>query len=168
MGQILEDRPASLIARARNLVALGVDMLKSRNDGVAAVEFAILVPMLVAMFVYTVDMALSVYQSMQLDAASQAGVHYAVLNGFNATAISSAVTNSTSLTGMTVATPTEFCGCPSGTAVVAQTCATQCSNGSQAGSYISVTVSKNYGMLLPYTGMSSSMALSSTATGRLQ
>src|SRR5262245_48597219 len=87
-------------------------------QGASAVEFAILAPILVFLLVCTLDLGLGFHSKMQVQNAAQAGAQYAIVNGFNATAISSAVTATTTLAGITASpAPSQFCGCPSNTGV---------------------------------------------------
>ena len=64
--------------------------LRDRN-GLGAVEFAVLAPVLILMFVALADLGLGIYQNMQVDSAAQYGAQYALVNGYNSDAITSAV-----------------------------------------------------------------------------
>src|SRR5438477_2371103 len=111
------------------------------NSGVAAIEFAVIVPLLLLLFVCITDLGLGVYQNMQVGIAAQYGAQYALVNGYDANAISSAVTNSSDLAlGVT---STTFCGCPGGGNGIVQVtgsgaCKANCNDGSAAGTYVKV------------------------------
>lgn len=63
---------------------------KDADDGIAAVEFAFIVPILLVMFSGIVDISQMLYAYYQLDQAIGAGAQYAVLNAANVTSASGA------------------------------------------------------------------------------
>jgi Flp pilus assembly protein TadG len=134
--------------------------------GVVAVELAVLAPLLMLAFVCITDLGLGIYANMQVDSAAQYGVQYAVTNGYDASAIRSAV-KSTSDIDLNVA-PTSFCGCPGTSGVAQSLCNLQCSDGSTPGTFVTVTVAHDYVTLLPYPGIPPRFALSSQSTVRLK
>jgi Flp pilus assembly protein TadG len=68
-----------------------------RKSGNAAIEFALIAPILAAMLVAMTDLGVAIYEKMQIRAAADAGVQYAVAKGWNSTAIQNAVTSATSM-----------------------------------------------------------------------
>src|SRR5215510_13370220 len=68
--------------------------------GAVAVEFGLVATILVALTVCTADLGLGFYRYMQVQNAAQAGAQYAILRGYSSTAISSAVTNATTFSGI--------------------------------------------------------------------
>src|SRR5215831_6895991 len=64
--------------------------------GTAAVEFAILSVLLVLMMVAVIDLGMGLYRGIQVRNAAQAGAAYAMAKGYNASSITSAITNATS------------------------------------------------------------------------
>jgi Flp pilus assembly protein TadG len=141
------------------------------DGGAAAIEFAIMGAALCMLVVGIGDLGLGFYSYMQVQNSAQVGAEYAAVHGFNATNISTAVTNATSTTGITASpAPTKFCGCPSGTAVVAATCGTVCSapNSMTAGTYVTASASRDYTTLMSYPGFSSTYHQTSTSTVRIQ
>lgn len=147
-------------------------LLRSVRDrsGLSGIEFAMIAPILAAMFIVTADIGLGVYTKMEVEAAVQAGAEYASLNGFNNTAITSAVTNATPVSGLTVTpAPNQFCGCPSATGVATATCGSTCSSGEAAGSYVNVGAQATYTTLITYPSIvSSSYTFSSQSTVRIK
>lgn len=140
-----------------------------RKDGAAAVEFAVALPLLAAVVLPMLDIGMATYQEMQVIDAAQAGADYALLHGWNSTNIQSAVTNATNLTGVTATpAPSNFCGCPSGTAVSSATCGSTCGNGQTAGSYVTVGAEVTFTPLVPYSGFGTSVVLHGTSTVRIQ
>ena len=85
------------------------------TKGVAAVEFAFMIPIFGLMLISVTDIGLSVYRKMQVEGAAQVGAQYAVVHGFDASAISTAVTSASNATAVTATpAPTKFCGCLTG------------------------------------------------------
>jgi Flp pilus assembly protein TadG len=119
--------------------------------GIAAAEFAVLVPVLVLLAVGTADLGLAIYSEMQVQNSAEAGVGYAFLHGFNASAISSAVTSAGQLSALTAApAPAQFCGCPGTSGVTSTTCGSTCSNGNTAGTYVTASATMVYHTLISY------------------
>jgi Flp pilus assembly protein TadG len=119
--------------------------------GIAAIEFAVLVPVLVLLAVCTADLGLAIYSEMQVQNSAEAGVGYAFLHGYDATAISSAVTSAGQLSGLTASpAPAKFCGCPGTSGVTSTTCGSTCSNGNNAGTYVTASATVVYHTLISY------------------
>jgi Flp pilus assembly protein TadG len=143
--------------------------LAQNDQGLAAVEFALLSPILILMFVCLVDLGLAVYTDMQVTSAAQAGAQYAMAKGFDASAISTAVTSATSLTGISLSpAPSQSCGCASASGITSAACTATCADGSHAGTFATVTAQRTYSTLLPYPIIPHSYTFSSQATVRLQ
>src|SRR6202171_207568 len=101
---------------------------------VSAVEFAITEPLLIGMLIPLVDLGFGIVKNTQLRNAAQAGAQYALVNGWDSTAIQSAVTNATKLSPIqALPAPSQSCGCPNGTTVSSATCGSVCSDGVNAG-----------------------------------
>ena len=138
--------------------------LARSRSGHSAVEFAYIAP---AMLMFVLGIAFS--QQIQVQQAAQAGAQYALLHGWNSTAISNAVTAATNLTGISAApAPTESCGCPTGTTISAAACASACANGETAGTYVFVNAQSAYTPALPYSVLGSGVTLTAQATVRVQ
>jgi len=152
--------------RFRGLGGSATRCLRNRS-GIGAVEFAIVAPLLILMFVAMADLGLGIYCNVQVASAAQYGAQYALVNGYNTSAIRSGVTNSSSLNPLTV-TPVSFCGCPGANGVVPQGGCGLCSDGSTPGTFARVSVTHTYTTLIPYPGLPSSFILSSQSTVRLK
>src|SRR5215469_2662304 len=138
------------------------------SGGVAAIDFAVMAGLLMLIFILLTDLGLGVSAKMQVENAAQYGAQYAFNNGYDASAIQSAVESSSNLAELNV-TPTSFCGCPGGSGVTSQSdCATPCGDGSTPGEFVSVLVTHTYVPILPYPGLQSGYALSSQSTVRLK
>ena len=137
--------------------------------GAAAIELAVLAPVLVMAMICTADLGMGIYRSMQVDGAAQAGAEYAVTHGFNAAAIANAITAATALTGVTVSpAPTQFCGCPTSAGIEAAACGSNCAAGSAAGTYVTASAQTVYQTILPYPLLPSTFTFAAQATVRLQ
>lgn len=142
---------------------------KDGTRGVAVIEFAIIAPILVILMVCTIDLALGIYRKMQVQNAAQAGAQYAMLRGFNASSISSAVANATKFSGVSADPgPTQFCGCASSTGVSSAACNSTCSGGALAGTYVRVSAKGTYKTLLVYPSIPESFTFTAQSTVRIQ
>ena len=135
--------------------------------GIAAVEFALLAPILVGVLVGVADLGNGIYRWMEVTDAAQAGAQFAVRQGYNAAAVMSAVSSATSLASVS-STSSQFCGCPSGADIAAAACGSTCPAGSPAGTYVSVAAQTQFSPLLPYPGLPNPLTLSAQSTVRLQ
>ena len=139
-------------------------------SGIAAIEFAIVAPTLVLLFICTADLSLGIYRKMQVQSAAQSGAAYAMLYGFAPSSISSAVANATGLSAVNASpTPAEFCGCPSASSgVTSISCTSTCPNGANPGTYVTVSAQTTYQTILPYPMVPNSFTFNAQSTVRLQ
>jgi len=107
--------------------------------GVAAIEFALVAPLLFAMLAAVVEIGMASYQAMQVQAAAEAGAMYAA---------------SATGTAHIAASATAICGCPTVTGVVFQgsDCTTVCAadNNSNPGQYVRVNATLAHVSILPF------------------
>jgi len=145
------------------------------TSGAVLVQLAILTPLLVTFAVYTIDFGLLAFNKMEVQNAAQAGAQYAIGQvSYDASAISTAVTNATRFTTITPSS-SEFCGCPTSTGVnyCAATCGsttcTACSTTVQ-GHYVTVTATPTtaYTPLAPFGVMSGTYNLTAKSTVRIR
>lgn len=137
--------------------------------GVAAVEFAILIPLLSLMVVSVTDIGLALYRKMQVENAAQAGAQYAIARGFDTNGIANAVASATSATNITASPPpVQFCGCPSSAGVSTVTCGTVCTGGTQAGTYTTVSARATYYTIIDYQIVAATYTYTAQSTTRLQ
>ena len=161
------DRIAGLLRRA------GCRFAADRGDGcsgIAAIEFAMVAPTLVILFICTADLSLGIYRKMQVQNAAQSGAAYAMLYGFAPSSISSAVTAATGFSSVNASPqPSEFCGCPSASSGVSNiSCGSACPNGATAGTYVTVSAQATYQTILPYPLVPNSFTFNAQSTVRLQ
>ena len=137
--------------------------------GVAAVEFALIGPMLVLMMLCTVDLGMGFYRNMQVQTAAQAGAQYAVAHGFTESGVLSAIQSATTFSGISASPgPSQYCGCASSTGIASAVCGSTCPGGSLSGTYVSVSTQATYTTLLPYPTLPNSFALTARSTVRIQ
>jgi Flp pilus assembly protein TadG len=140
-----------------------------QRRGNAALEMALIGPLLVVLMIGAADYGAAVYQKMQVQHAAQAGAEYALRNGFVSTSIVSAVTAATNLAGVSATpAPAQSCGCASGTTITAATCGASCPAGGTAGVYVTVSAQGTYTTILPYPGIPSSFTFNAASTVRIQ
>lgn len=138
-------------------------------QGVAAIEFAIMVASLATMMVCLADLGIGLYRKMQVQNASQVGAQYALLHGYSASSISNAVTAATNYSGITASpSPTQFCGCPSNTAITTISCSSKCADGSTPGTYVSVSAQATYTTIISYPMLPNNFTLTGQSTVRIQ
>jgi len=152
----------------KRLVRLASAACRSR-EGVSSVEFALAAPLLAGLLALLVDFGIGFYDKMQVDDAAQAGAQYAVVHGWDSTAIQNAVTNATPLSGISASpAPTQTCGCPNGTGVTTASCGATCTNGQTAGTYVTVSSQATYTPMLSYPIFGSTITLTGQSVARIQ
>jgi len=130
--------------------------LRRERRGIAAVEFALVAPILLALMVGIVDLGFAFSAQIKVQLAAQAGGQYAQLHGFDSTKISNAVTAATSLSVSANPAPSQSCGCVSGNSVSLSgtpPCTSTCANGLTPGTYVQVNSKATYTPLLPYVSV---------------
>lgn len=151
------------------------------NRGVAAVEFGLAAPVLLAVLIPVADLGIAFSSQQQLRQAVQAGAQYAASQPWNQNApaaIANAVTAATALSGVSVSpAPYQLCGCPSGSGVTAATsgssivpatCGSTCANGETAGYYAVISAELPYAPVLPYSLLGSSTTLRAQSMIRIR
>ncbi len=172
-------RPRLALSRMAGLFHRSLPGFAGARGGVSAVEFAFVLPIALYLFAGVVDYGLGFYMSMEVQQAAQVGTEYAAMNGFIANAastdarspaaLSKIVANATILPGVTASpAPTSYCGCASASGVVTEDCGTTCSDGTLAGTYLTVSASATYNTLVPFPLIANSFNLNGSATLRMQ
>jgi hypothetical protein len=137
--------------------------------GVAAIELALALPVLVVMAFGLIDYSSGLLRQMQVQNAAQHGLQYALTHGFDSAAISTLITGGTSPTGISATpAPTQFCGCPGSQGIASATCSTVCSDGSRAGTYVAITAVATYVPYVELPFVPASFSLQSSAIARIQ
>jgi Flp pilus assembly protein TadG len=121
------------------------------ETGLAAIEFALIGPILAIGIIGTVDLGLGIYRKMQVQTAAQAGAEYAAAHGFAPSEVTAAIRSATSLSTIQAEpVPVQFCGCATAEGVVSTSCGTTCSGGAAAGTYVSAAALSSYTTIIPY------------------
>jgi uncharacterized membrane protein len=137
--------------------------------GSAAVEAALILPVLLLMMTALYDLGFTAFEAMQVQSAADAGAQYAAGNDWDPAAISSAVTSATGASGITATpAPSRFCACPTGGTLVNISCSATCINGDPPGVYALVSAQKTHSTVLPYPTLPQLHILSGRATTRLE
>lgn len=137
--------------------------------GVAAIEFAFVLPMLTAFIVPIADLGYRAYINLQVQTAVQAGAHYALIYGWNSAKIATAVTNATNWSGIGASpAPAKSCGCPNGTVIVVAACGDTCPDGNSAGTYVTVSAQTDFQPIIPMPVVGVAGTISAQATVRVQ
>ena len=142
--------------------------LMRAERGNAAIEFALATPILIGLLVPVADLGMAFSQQIKVQQAAQAGAQYALLHGYNSSAISNAVTAATTATVSAVPAPTTSYGCPTGTTIAAATNGSTCADGETAGSYVFVNAQSAYTPTLPYSVLGLGLTLTAQAAVRIQ
>lgn len=132
----------------------------------AAIEMALVAPLLILMIVGMADYAAATYRRMQVQHAAQAGADFAMRNTFDVALIGNAVANAAGGDITATPAPAETCGCASGSTVTVAICGTACASGFTAGTYINVSAQGSYTTIVPYPGIPSSFTFTATAMSR--
>ncbi len=147
--------------------------LKPRNgvtavSGTAAVEFALAATLVLILLSPIIDLGMAFYQQLQVQDAAQAGAQYAAAKGWDSTGIQNAVTSATTLSISASPAPSESCGCPNGTTFVSASCSSSCTNGQNAGTYVTVNAQSSYTPIVPYSFFGSPTTLTATSVVRIK
>ncbi len=111
---------------------------KHGERGAAALELGLMSPFLVMFMVGVVELGTTAYEVMQAQSAVEAGVVYAMHNGFNSEDITSTVQDATSNPNITALTPTQFCACPLEGGLETIECTNTCGDGGSPSSYVRI------------------------------
>jgi Flp pilus assembly protein TadG len=146
----------------RHLIAL----LAKDTDGSSMIELAIILPAFMLLFVTAVDFGGAYFIAIEVSAAAQAGALYGVQNPTDLSGMRKAsVGDAASLPNLT-ATATYGCECSDGSSVVAS-CTTPPTCAYNYVSYVDVTTSVPYTLILSYPGMPSPMNIRAEARMRI-
>lgn len=141
-------------------------LLRDRR-GAAAVEFALLMPVLFLLLAGLIDVSRLITQSMQVRAAAQAGADHAQRHGWNEAAVRAAVTSATPLEVAADPAPQVVTACVEAQAIAPTTAAT-CAAGGKPGTFVRVAARAPFKSLMPWPGFALPSALTGQAVVRIQ
>ena len=131
--------------------------LWAARDGLGAIEFGFIAPVLLLMLLGVLDFGMAFWQQMEISNAADAGAQWGMTNDYNEASIRTVAQAATNLTGTTI-TPSPECGCVNsstnristgyGTAPSCTACPTGSVSGT-ASNYILVNAKVCYTPLFP-------------------
>ncbi len=137
--------------------------------GVAAIELSLVSPLLITGVLAAGELGITIYRETQVNFAAQAGINYAVAHGFDSTAVSNAIVNSTNYAAISATpAPSQFCGCATATGVAAASCGSTCSSGFKAGTYVQANSKAQFSPIIPNPWQKSTVTLTAQAIVRIQ
>lgn len=145
--------------------------LWSARDGIAALEFALVAPVLVLILAGAASFGVGLRMQMEVGNAARAGAAYASSHGFDQAQITAAAQSATALTSVTVTATqaTASCTDPASGAISSAGKAKACpATGAPPGTYVTVTTQMPYSFILPPPGMAKTTTLSGKAVARIQ
>jgi Flp pilus assembly protein TadG len=140
--------------------------LGADRRGVAAVEFALIAPVLLLLAAGLIDGSRFIVQTMQVKAAAQAGADYARAHGWDAAGIAGAVTAATSIAVSASPAPTQTPACIANGNLVAPPGAT-CAAGGTPGNFVTIAAQAPFAPIMPWPGFSRPTTVSAHAFVRL-
>jgi len=137
--------------------------------GVAAIEFGLAIPFLLALVIGIAEVGTASYESMQVKNAVEAGALYASQHPADLAGITAAVANSTGMAGVTASpAPLGFCGCPGAGGIAVGDCASTCPDGGPQSRYVRVNASFTHVAILAFPGFPDPLVLTGHSTVRVQ
>jgi Flp pilus assembly protein TadG len=133
------------------------------EQGASLVEVGLLLPMLLFIVLATVDFARGYYYANEMAGGAHAGALYATTNPTDSTGITNAVKDDTAEIPNISVSSSWGCECSDGTSASASCSSAPSSCSANIVYYVKVTASASYNTLLPWTGIPSTLPLSSTS-----
>lgn len=154
--------PGAVPGAAKRLFA----SLASPRQGAAAVEFALLVPVLLVIGMALIDLGMAVFNKMELMSAVRTGAQVALMDSSNTTEIRSAVTNSTDLSPIINIDP--FCECSDGSSLLS--CDESCTSPLIKRTFMTISATQSFTPITPrlIPGFMESFSLSGQVTVRTE
>lgn len=136
------------------------------RDGVGAVEFALMLPILVLLLAGVADFGLAVNEKMRLVSAARAGAQAAYNASGETAGVVAAVQQASGLDSQAVTIASQkACGCMSGAAAA---CDGTCADGNGLRTYVSVTVTELWTPVIVSSVMDGTVTITGTATLRVK
>ncbi|MFA7429944.1 MAG: TadE/TadG family type IV pilus assembly protein [Rhodospirillaceae bacterium] len=134
--------------------------------GTVAVEFALLVPILMLLLVASADFGMAFREKMQAEKAARAGLQYAIYDPKDNAGISSAILLATGLTaGDLSVTVSRFYECANGTRPAKPGF---CAAGDWPGTYVRIEITKPFTTIMTWGGLTEQFTIRGSAEGRVQ
>lgn len=134
--------------------------------GSAAVEFAVLAPILIVLVAGLVDLGQSLYTSMLLRTAARAGAAYAMTNPADTEGARQVVFHSAGMDSSALeVTANQYCECPDGSSV---SCSGTCTDGGTISTFVEIKASQRVATVSSYAGLLAPVVLSGKAVFRVR
>lgn len=151
-----ESRPRSIVGR-----------FQRSQRGSAAIELAVVSPLLLLLIIGVLDYGRAFYTSITVANAARAGAEYGAegpVQSANIAGMMDFAQGDGQDAGTLTLSARRYCEC-AGTAAA---CTTACAGGAAPDVFVEVTATKALSMLLPYPGLPSTLSIARTATFRSQ
>ena len=140
------------------------------EDGSALLEFSLILPIVIFMFIGMINLAVAIEQGIVVSEAAEAGTRYGTLpsKSTDLAGMQTATNNAASgVSGFSPPVVKSWCSCvPAGPAL--PSCSSTCPNSSTPDRYIQVQTSATVPALANYPGLASSFALKGFSALRVQ
>jgi Flp pilus assembly protein TadG len=142
--------------------------LAGDRRGAAAVEAALVMPMLLVCMAGMIDGGRAILQALQLQAAAQAGADFARSKGGDLTGVGTAATLATPLTVSLSPAPTTLEGCATPNGITpAKKHKDKCPGNTDPGTFVVVTAASAFQTLMPWPGLGWQPVMKATAAVRI-
>jgi len=117
-------------------------LLRHNQIGTAAVEFALITPVLLIIIMGVIDVGMAMFQKMELNGAVRSGAQLALIDSSDTSAIVNAVVDASgnTITSSDVST-SSFCECADGTTIVY---GATCGDGSSNRTYMTISATTTF------------------------
>lgn len=123
----------------------------ARQAGSAAIELAIVAPMLLTLLGGMVDVGFGLHEAMLAQNAAEAGALYAATHGWDRAGIEAAIVAAAPNSVIAAKPPPRrFCGCATTNGITATTCGAQCPGGTAAAAYVELDAALVHGRIMPF------------------
>jgi uncharacterized membrane protein len=160
-GARMKNIPASVL-RAADFAALLRD-----TRGLAAVELALVLPIVLLLLGGVIDFSRFATQRTQVRAAAQAGADYALRKGWNASSVTSSISASSALSVTALPAPRIITACLSGSQII-ETASSTCATGIRPGRYVVSSARATFSPLMPWPGIILPATLEGAAFARIE
>jgi Flp pilus assembly protein TadG len=144
-----------------------VGRFRRSEFGGAAIELAVVSPLLLLLLIGVVDYGRAFYTSITVSNAARAGAEYGAqgpIQSGDIAGMKAFAQGDGQEAGTLTVNARRYCECGG----AAAPCSTVCTGGAAPDVFIEVTATKSLSMLLPYPGLPSTLAIARTATFRSQ
>ena len=136
------------------------------RDGLGAIEFGFIAPVLLMLLLGVLDFGMAFWQQIEISNAADAGAQWGMQNTFDHDSIQTVVQAATSLSITTSnITPTQPCGCATSTGVSTYSCGSTCPDGTTPQPYIVVNTHVCYSTVFTWPGLTYCTSGNSSCTG---